>query len=192
MSNIVQTLTKSGDIPPAVLIGIGYTEEQRTDLTINGVPSFYEFFTEELIPQIEEKCNVSASSKDRVLFGYSASAHFSTYVLMNDIYTGVETFNKFISISGVYDSFKKATKLEEKIFQELGENAFSGKSLFIAVGEEDANAALLKSHRSFTEKLVGRSYPDFRLKSLEYAGKGHYDIPEFAFSEGLTWIFSEE
>ncbi len=114
-------------IPPCILIGIGYTEEQRMKFTIEDVTNSHEFFTDELIPEIEAKYRVSKSGKDKVLFGYSGSAHFSTYALLYDVYTGAETFNKFISISGIYDSSLETYKLEEKIFRELAANAFSGR-----------------------------------------------------------------
>ena len=191
MTNIVQTLTDNGDIPPSILIGIGYSEEQRNTFTMNQTANFYAFFINELIPEIESRCRVSKSGTDRILFGYSGSAHFSTFALMQDTYTGVETFNKFISISGVYDSYQKAVQLEETIFQELDATAFSGKTLFIAIGADDPKTQLLNAHRAFTEKLIGRDYADFNLYSTEFEGKGHYDIPEFAFSEGLIWAFSD-
>ncbi len=191
MTKIVQTLTEQEKIPPSVLIGIRYSEIQRTQLTMYEAENFYAFFTDELIPEIEAKCNVSKSGKDRVLFGYSSSAHFSTYALMYDVYTGVETFNKFISISGVYGSTLEPYKLEEKIFQELGADAFSGRSLFIAVGASDANTELLKNHKVFAEKLTGRGYAEFHLSSRVFPGRGHYDVPEYAFSKGLIWVFSE-
>ncbi len=191
MTKIVQSLTEKGKIPPSILIGIDYTEEQRMKFTIEDVVNFYAFFTDELIPEIESKFRVGKSGKDRVLFGYSGSAHFSTYALLHDVYTGAETFTKFISISGVYDSSLETYKLEEKIFRELETNAFAGRSLFIAIGEDDPKVELLNAHRAFTEKLTSRGYTDFKLTSTEFSEKGHYDIPEFAFSEGLIWLFSE-
>lgn len=191
MTKIVQSLSADGKIPPSILIGIGYTETQRMKFTIDDVTNFYNFFLDELIPEIESKYRVSKSGKDRVLFGYSGSAHFSTYALLYDVYTGAETFNKFISISGVYDNSLKTYKLEEKIFKELNTNTFSGRHLFIAVGTDDPKVELLNNHRSFTQRLTGRGYTDFKLTSTEFSGKGHYDIPEFAFSEGLICLFSK-
>jgi enterochelin esterase-like enzyme len=191
MTRIVQSLAQSGRIPPSVLIGIGYTEAQRSKYTIDDVASFYAFFADELIPGIESRYRVSRSGEDRVLFGYSGSAHFSTYALLFDVYTGAETFAKVISISGVYDSSLEAYRLEERIFQELDAHAFSGRSLFVAVGADDPKLELLNAHRSFVERLTSRGYTDFRLISTEFPGKGHYDIPEFAFSEGLISLFSE-
>jgi|GEM_PF-4924776 len=190
MTNTVQCLTDSGIVPASILIGIDYTEEQRTRFTVEDVADFYRFFTDELIPVIESKYRVSKSSDDRVLFGYSSSAHFSTYALMNDVFTGVETFSKFISVSGVYTDSLEACKLEEQIFQSGNADAFSGRSLFIAVGADDSNLELLNNHRLFSERLVNRGYTNFRTGSTEYPDRGHYDIPEFAFSEGLIFLFS--
>lgn len=191
MTKIVQSLTENGIIFPSILIGIGYTEDQRMKFTIEDVANFHKFFVDELIPEMESKYRVRKSGKDRVLFGYSGSAHFSTYALLYDVYIGAETFTKFISISGLYDSSLETYKLEEKIFGELETNAFAGRSLFIAIGADDPKLALLNAHRVFAKKLTNRGYMDFKLKSTEFSGKGHYDVPEFAFSEGMIWLFSE-
>ncbi len=192
MNKIVQNLIQNGQIPPSILIGIGYTEAQRSRFTMGSkVEEFYEFFTDELIPEIESKYQVSKSAKDRLLFGYSGSAQFSTYALMYDARTGVETFNKFISISGVYGKYQLVYALEEEVSQELDKDVFAGRSLFIAVGSDDANTQLLNAHRVFTEKLTSRGYTDFRLYSTEFPGRGHYDLPEFAFAEAMIWMFAE-
>ena len=191
MTKIVRTLAANGKIPSSILIGIGYTEDQRSKFTLEDVAGFYKFFIDELIPEIESKYRVSKSGNDRVLFGYSGSAHFSTYAFLNDVYTDVETFNKVISVSGVYFDSLEAYKLEEKVFRRIVNASFSKKSLFIAVGAEDPKVELLNTHRVFTKKMSSRGYADFNLFCTEFPGKGHYDIPEFAFSEGLTWLFAE-
>jgi hypothetical protein len=91
----------------------------------------------------------------------------------------------------VYDRYQPVYALEEEIFQELDKNVFAGKSLFIAVGADDPKSKLLNDHRAFTEKLISRGYTNFRLYSTEFPGKGHYDIPEFAFAEGMIRMFDE-
>ena len=191
MTKIVRSLAANGKIPSSILIGIGYTEDQRSKFTLEDVTGFYKFFVDELIPEIESKYRVSKSGKDRVLFGYSGSAHFSTYAFLNDVYTGVETFNKVISVSGVYFDSLEVYNLEEKVFRKIGNGSFSRKSLFIAVGAEDPKVELLNAHRAFSKKLSDRGYAGFNLFCKELPGKGHYDIPEFAFSEGLTCLFAE-
>ena len=69
---------------------------------------------------------------------------------------------------------------------------FSGKSLYIAIGTDDPKTELLEAHRVFTNKLINREYEELQLMNTELSGRGHYDIPEFGFSEGLTWLFSEK
>ncbi len=188
MTNIVHDLIKERKIPPSILIGIDYSEEQRMKYCLEEAPSFYRFFTEELIPVMESKFRVSKQAKDRVLFGYSGSGHFSTYALLNDVYAGAETFGRFISISGVYDPSLPACQLEETIFTEMGENAFKDRNLYMALGADDPKEELANAHREFAKKLTGRGYSRFNLKSVEFPGKGHYDIPEFGFREGLIQL----
>jgi len=192
MAQIVQDLIRDEKIPPSILIGIGYTEAQRSRFTMGSkVEAFYEFFTDELIPEIESRFRVSTSAQDRLLFGYSGSAQFSTYVLIHEASTETETFNKFISISGVYDRYQVLYRPAEAIFQGSDTDVFAGKSLFIAVGTDDPKTQLVNAHRAFTEELASREYADFRLYHTEFEGKGHYDLPEFAFAEAMIWMFGE-
>jgi enterochelin esterase-like enzyme len=191
MTHIVQSLMDEKKIPASVLIGIDYSENQRIQFTSLNVDDFYQFFTDELIPQIESRCPVNQSSFDRLLFGYSGSAHFSTYALLKDVILGVETFNKVISISGVYEPTSSAFQLEEALGESASTQGFGGKSMFIAIGSQDPKSELLNDHRIFAEKLVDRNYNNFRLLSKEFEGKGHYDIPEIAFEEALIWIYAQ-
>ena len=191
MTNIVKKLTDSKDIPPTILIGIGYTERQRHSFTMGKVDAFHAFFREDLIPRIESEFRASKKPYDRLLFGYSASAHFSTYVLLNDARYKTDTFGKFISISGVYGTKTETYKLEEDLAKAEDTELLSGKSLFIGIGGLDAKLALLKAHREFVKKLVDRKYKGVNLRSTEFQNHGHYDVPEFAFEEGLKWIFRE-
>lgn len=191
MTNIVKRLTESGDIPPSILIGIGYTEQQRSLFTMNEVSNFYDFLSKELIPYIESRLRASKSINDRLLFGYSGSAHFSTYVLLQDANKKQQTFNKFISISGVYKERTKVYNLEEKLSSDNNQNVFAGKRLFMGIGDRDPKKELLNAHRIFTKKLVNRGYSNFRLFNTEFTGRGHYDIPEIGFEEGLKWMFKK-
>lgn len=190
MANIVRSLTQQGKIPATILIGIGYTEEQRSRFTLDEPDQFYEFFRKELIPAMESRYRVGLSSLDRLLFGYSGSAHFSTYALFADIVNQIETFHRFVSISGVYFPDMAAVQLEEKCSQEHGSLSFSGRELYLAIGEDDPKTELLESHRKFSSKLASRNYQDLVLFTREFPGKGHYDIPEFAFREALLQLSS--
>ena len=189
MKNIVKRLTENGDIPPSILIGIKYSEHQRGLFTMSNVDKFYEFFSEELIPKIDSVFRAKKSANDRLLFGYSGSAHFSTYALMSDVKQKKQTFNKFISISGVYNKNTQTYKLEEELAQTKNNKLFKGKSLFIAIGDSDPKTELLNAHREFSEKFSARNYTRFKLLNTEFEGRGHYDVPEFAFEEALKWIY---
>jgi enterochelin esterase-like enzyme len=190
MTKIVRSLEEEGKIPQAVLIGIGYSEEQRDRFTRENANQFYDFFKEDLIPLIESKYKVSLSGQDRVLFGYSSSGHFSTYVLFSDVSNNQMTFSKFISIAGVYYPELAVYSLEEKLFQEKGVINLFGRSLYLVIGSNDSKTRLLNEHRNFTNRLVGRGFANFNLIHEEFPEKGHYDIPEDAFKAGLIRLFS--
>jgi enterochelin esterase-like enzyme len=190
MTKIVRSLEIEGKIPQAILVGIGYTEEQRDRFTRDNAGKFYVFFKDELIPLIESSYLVSKSGQDRVLFGYSSSGHFSTYALFADVSNSQMTFSKFISIAAVYYPELAVYALEEKLYEEKCSCSFSGRSLYVAIGSDDSKTRLLNEHRNFTNKLVSRGYAEFNLIHEEFTGKGHYDIPEVAFKEGLIRLFS--
>ena len=151
--------------------------------------NFHHFFTEELIPEIESRFKVSKSADDRILFGYSGSAHFSTYALFYETYHSNKTFDKFISISGVYDSITPAYDLEELLYDDFGRDVFTNQSFFIGIGQNDPKTTLVTAHTEFTEIFVGRNYTNLRLSNLVFEGKGHYDVFEFAFEEAMIWLF---
>jgi enterochelin esterase-like enzyme len=195
MTNMLRTLIESGDIPPSILIGIGYTEDQRMELAMNKPIQFYSFLKDELIPEVESRCKVSSSADDRVLVGYSASARLSTYALLRDILTERQTFMRVISISGLYDN--KVMALEEDVFQQFGADAFAGRHFYLAVGDQDSTIylsrgsqplVLLDAHRAFTAMLESRGYKG-KIKFEELPDKGHYNIPEFIFPVAINWVF---
>jgi predicted alpha/beta superfamily hydrolase len=191
MAKIVQRLIDQEKIPPSILIGIGYTETQRTSYTGINSLNFHHFFTEELIPEIESRYKVSKSADDRILFGYSGSAHFSTYALLYETYNANKTFDKFISISGAYDLLTPIIDLEEDLYNDFGNDRFTNQSLFIGIGQNDPKTSLVNAHTEFTEKFLGRNHINLRLTNIVFEGKGHYDIPEFAFQEAMIWLFAE-
>ena len=191
MLSIVQVLTTEKKIPPSILIGIGYTEEQRDPYTRDHADLFYMFIKDELIPYIEDHYPVSKHGKDRVLFGYSSSGHFSMYALMDDVLNYQTTFGKFISIAGVYYPWLLAYQIEEKINEENQAFSFAGKKLYMAIGSNDEKERLRKHYHPFVKKLKERNYQNFHWINEIYDGYSHYDIPEIAFQNGLIWLFSE-
>jgi enterochelin esterase-like enzyme len=191
MLHTVQTLMAQQAIPPSMLIGIGYTEEQRNPFTRDNADLFYNFFKQEFIPYIESHYPVSKIGSDRVIFGYSSSAHFSMYTLMDDVYRHQMNFGKFISIAGVYYPWLLAYQSEEKISQDRASFSFDGRKLYMAIGSEDEKDQLRKHFHPFVAKLQERHYEDFQWTNEIYDGYSHYYIPEDAFRNGLIWLFSD-
>lgn len=187
MTAITSRLIENEVIPQAVLIGIGYSEPQRDSLTGRvGSDAFYNFFKDKLIPEIESRCKVSTSPKDRILFGYSGSASFSTYALMRDALDNVHTFDKYISVSGVY--YETEHKRLQNITDLNEPEVFSGRDFYFGVGTEDDR--FLEGNRIFSDILMNNEYQNFNTKYEEYSGIGHYDIAEVAYETALRWIYS--
>lgn len=192
MTAITSRLMTNQDIPSSILIGIGYSENQRNKFMIDDVESFYGFLKNQLIQEVEARCKVSKSPRDRVLYGYSGSAHFTSYALVKDVNDGIHTFDNFISVAAAYfqiigsGSNKVYGQLDE-IFQNKGVDAFSNRSLYLAVGTDDG---LYNESLNFANTLQNQSYQHFNFKYEEYEGFTHSNIPELAYENGMKWIYS--
>lgn len=83
--HIVDRLQEAGLIPQLIIVGVKNVDRYRDNLPVNrngergGAENFLEFFTDELIPFIDE----SYRTKDfRILLGPQAGASFGLYTLM--------------------------------------------------------------------------------------------------------------
>ena len=194
MSNITSELIKHNNIPSSVLIGIGYSEGVRMQVTLEKSAQFYSLVKDKLIPEVENRCKVSKSVNDRTLYGYSASAHFSTYSLMRDAYDGNHTFANYISISGVYtDSLITpggglANETLQKIIAEKGSDVFANMNFYMAVGSDDG---FYTDNIVFMNNIIDMNYQNFNFNNTIYEDYYHYDIPEIAYQQGMIWLFQD-
>lgn len=185
---IVTRLAESGDMPEAIVVGIGYSEENQRgrDFLVSPV-HFYRFLKDELIPFIDS--TYSTDMEGRTLVGHSDGGFFTMYALFRYDPSDV-VFSNFISISGDFSKVDRYLYTEEmSLYSRLqGELPVT---LYLAVGK-DEERRFVESNDEMAEKLTSRNYSGFRFKSIQYYGLHHGSVVAPAVEDGLTWIFLQE
>lgn len=184
---IVSRLAESGDMPEAVVVGIGYAKENQRGRDFLGAPvHFYKFLKDELIPFIDS--TYSTNLEGRTLIGHSDGGFFTMYALFRyDPFDVV--FSNFISISGDFSKVDRYLYTEEiSLYRRLqGELPVT---LYLAVGR-DEEKRFVESNDEMAEKLTRRNYSGFHFKSIQYYGLHHGSVVAPAVEDGLKWIFSK-
>jgi predicted alpha/beta superfamily hydrolase len=98
----VHTLTARGQLPPAVVVGIGYPEgtdvqQARTRDLYDAPAPLLAAILEEVIPWVERRHRCDPAR--RVLFGASLGGHFSLYALRRSALDGRHPFLGYIGAS---------------------------------------------------------------------------------------------
>ncbi|KYK33609.1 MAG: esterase family protein [Theionarchaea archaeon] len=182
---IVSRLAESGDIPEAIVVGIGYPKENQRGRDFLGSPvHFYRFLKEELIPFVDS--TYSTQRDGRTLVGHSDGGFFTLYALLRYDPSDI-VFSNFISISGDFSKVDRYLYTEEmSMYRRLqGELPVA---LYLAVGKEEEDR-FCESNDKMAEKLTSRNYSGFRFKSIQYYGLHHGSVVAPAVEDGLKWIF---
>ena len=205
---VVKTVT-NGQIPPMVLVGIGYpdqdymvrAERRSVDLTptldeemvartmeaygvnvaYGGGPEFLQFIRDDAIPFIEG--NYCASSV-RALGGYSYGGLFAAHVLLS----APGLFNRFIIGSpslwwddrGIFD-------MEENFA-----NAHSDlqAQVFMSIGDEE-DGEYIGDLFSFSQALRSRKYPSLTVTTRLWEGEDHISAKVPTYHRGVRVIFAD-
>ena len=100
VAGIVSSLSESGRIPKAIVVGIGYLKSNQRGRDLLWAPEkFYGFLTEELIPFADGEYRTDTSAP-RSLVGHSDGAYFALYALFQDGGKDDAPFQQFSAISG--------------------------------------------------------------------------------------------
>jgi enterochelin esterase-like enzyme len=188
VTGIVSNLNQAEQLPPIILVGIGYPGEncRGRDFLI-GLKKFYLFLQEELIPTIDERYNTDPSA-GRTLIGHSDGGHFCMYAFFQ---TGVQPeplFTNFIAISGDYTKLGIMMDHEEKLYKRLQPANELNANVFMAVGGLEKNR-FKQSNKELAEALESRNYAGFRIKNIYYEEHSHSTIVGPAIKDGLKWVF---
>ena len=117
---IAEQLRIRGQIPPAILVGVGYSgENQRRRDFVDSAGNFYNFLKNELIPVVDSTYN---TTDERVLIGHSNGGGFVIDALTQyERDPGDSPFMGFIALSGDYSGqYGDYHAMEDELFARLG------------------------------------------------------------------------
>jgi enterochelin esterase-like enzyme len=191
VAGIVSSLGRGGRIPKAILVGIGYVEEnQRGRDFLWRYEKFYAFLTEELIPFIDANYRTDLGS-ERTLVGHSDGGYFTLYSFCQYEGNGANPFGRFIAISGDFTKNEWLMFREEgKLNRRIGDGGVVKGALFMAVGGQE-EARFVTSNQDMVNRLESRHYEGLRFKSKTYRSDDHMSVVTPAVWAGLMWVFGE-
>jgi len=189
VAGIVSSLSESGRIPRAIVVGIGYVgRNQRGRDLLWAYEKFYAFLTEELIPFVDGEYRTDAAVP-RTLVGHSDGGYFALYAFFQSGGYRDAPFGQFVAISGDLTKNEWLPFREEgRMHRRIGEGGDVGAALFLAVGGQD-ETRFVTSNQDMAARLKSRQYQDLRFKSRVYASDDHMSVVTPAVWAGLMWVF---
>ncbi len=219
--NIVEHFVDRGDLPPMILVGVGYPGKSQDKVAYRrhrtrdytpshtfeggygpafqtlsgGGPAFRDFFAKQLIPWIGKNYR---TSDNRALVGHSYGGLFATYVLL----TTPDLFDRYLAVSPSYWYDQRLIfRLEQQAAEKLDDLA---ARVFLSVGElESVSSAPLRGdppHRRqpmvedlerLARRLRARNYPRLELATQVFPDENHNSVFPAALTRGLRWLFEE-
>lgn len=193
---IVRFLGLDGQIPPLVIVGIGYpgrwynTPERNHDFVphgwlddpaAGGADQFLRFIRSELIPFVGSTYRVD--NDDRAFWGDSLGGLFGLYVLLNH----PDTFDRYVLGSPWID------RADHPVFEYERGYAASHTDLparvCVAAGALEFENVLANIDR-LTSSLRGRDYPNLKLTTHSFAGESHISVMPYNVSKGIRAVFA--
>ena len=191
VAGIVDGLIHKELIPPVILVSIGYpaTNRRARDF-LEAYDKFYAFLVDELIPFVDLRYRTDPTS-GRTLIGHSDGGFFTFYAFSKyGENSGVEPFDKFISISGDFTKLNNLMYRREAdlYYVKSKESGILDVSLYLAVGALE-ETRFVRSNSKMAELLGSRNYAKFKFQSKVYDKHDHTSVVSPAISDGLVWIY---
>jgi predicted alpha/beta superfamily hydrolase len=193
-------LIYGGEVPPQVVVGIGYevlsegdwVRKRVRDFT-HTMPSAYpdagragaflRMILDDLLPTVSRGYRVDLS--DMTLVGNSLGGLFSTWVLL----THPEAFQRIIIGSPPFWWDQEVMlRLEEEAAGRLSDLPVE---VFTSVGEKEGAGQVSRWER-FVTALRARDYPGLQLEAVIFPGETHTSVTPFTLSRGLRYLLAEE
>jgi enterochelin esterase-like enzyme len=185
---IVSSLVETGDMPPAILVGIGYAGANGRGRDFGETPrAFHAFVVGDLIPTIDKRFRTVPA--DRTLIGHSAGAYSAVYALLRFMDSDDPPFTKYIAISGNYNWNGNLIWDTEKRLSRRVETGDIPVALYLAVGGLEEPAFVLSGSR-LADVLAERDYENLDFRMLIYGNSHHRDVVRRAYTDGLKWVFA--
>jgi predicted alpha/beta superfamily hydrolase len=216
VTETVRMCTFSGEIPPVIVVGIGYPVPMPQPMRLRdyeltpstnraareraaklgtppgpnghgGAEGFLQFITRELAPAIEEE--YGGDPADRTLCGYSLGGLFTAYALLQEPLS----FRRFIAGSpSLWWDERHLFGVEERRAQ--GPKSMPAR-VFVSAGEEEEMvggtlppwAKMLTNALEFSTRLASRGYDGLELEYQTILRAGHQQPPMLV--HGLRSVF---
>lgn len=185
----VELLTRTGSIPPIIIVGIESTDRMRdlspSSSTNNpgsgGGPKFLKFIQDELIPYVDSNYRTHLF---RVLEGHSMGGLFTAYCLIQK----PELFDAHIIMSPSFWWNEEEMSESAKLF--FKSNSELEKAIFFGIGSEDGYGMRQELIR-FIEAMKQHQPENLRWQHKEFDGEAHMSAPLLANYYGLKFVFSD-
>jgi predicted alpha/beta superfamily hydrolase len=188
----IEVLTRTGSIPPLIVVGIESTNRTRDFTFTNsdnnpesgGGLRFLDFIENELIPHIETNYRVNSF---RVLEGHSLGGLFTASVLMEK----PKLFDAHIIMSPSFWCNKEETTGKAKLFFKA--NPDLEKTIFFGIGtyESGVKWGMRKELTNFIDVIKANQPEKLRFKHKEMEMEGHMSSPLLSAYYGLKFVFSD-
>jgi len=184
---IVSSLVETGDMPSAILVGIGYPGATGRGRDFLETPrAFHAFVVGDLIPTIDERFRTVPT--DRTLIGHSDGGYSAVHALLRFMDSDDPPFTRYVAISGNYNKGTLIWDADERLSRRV-ETGGVPVALYLAVGGMDEHEFVL-SNRSLADVLAERDYENLDFKMRIYGNAHHGDLVQRAFTDGLKWVFA--
>jgi predicted alpha/beta superfamily hydrolase len=213
MSAIAHTQARFGLLPPVIIAGIGYKNDETMDKLRDrdftyplapasdsfeisgGADKFFHFTKDELIPYMDN--HYSTDKNKRILAGHSLGGYFTLYALQQYAQGNDNSFYGYVAAS---PSLEYSHDYLPKQFENTPvKPAGNSKPLLYLTlgGMEDAEAIAdgepARSDtlfQSLNHTLRAKYSPYMLSQSEVYAAFGHMDMPVPSFTKGLQWMLN--
>jgi predicted alpha/beta superfamily hydrolase len=188
----LELLTRTGSVPPMIVVGIESTNRLR-DFTLTegenfpgsgGGKKFLAFIEKELIPLVESNYRTIPF---RVLEGHSLGGLFAASALMEkpDLFDGYIVMSPSFWWNG-----EELTQNAEVFFKNHPE---LDKAVFFGIGtyESGADYGMRKELKNYVDILSENQPEGFRFERKEIEGEGHMSSTLLSNYYGLKFVFAD-
>lgn len=188
----VEVLTRTGSIPPMIIVGIESTDRGRDFTpTVNennpgsgNGPEFLDFIENELIPYIDSNYRTHPF---RVLEGHSLGGLFTATALMER--PGL--FNAHIIMSPSFWWNNEEIIGKAEVFFKSHQNLENALFFGIGMRESGTKWGMRKELQNFIDVLEANKPVKLRFEHKEFENEGHMSSPLLSTYYGLKSIFSD-
>lgn len=184
----VEILTRTGNIPPIIIVGIKSIDRKKDFTPINtestSSKQFLGFIETELIPYID---TTYRTHPFRLLEGHSLGGLFAASTLLEK----PEIFQGFIIMSPAFWWNGEELTKKAKIFFKSNPNL--EKSLFFGIGKKESSKefGMRKELTNFIDVINANKPQRLNFEHKEFDDEGHMSSPLLSNYYGLKSIFSD-